>query len=69
MPITKERLIHNSANKAKRLLALFYDKTDLQTSVVDCVTDLMHLCHREGWDFEDALGTAQMHFTEERTEG
>ena len=33
----------------------------------DLIDDIMHLCVREGWDFEDVLDTAKMHFDAEHT--
>jgi len=31
----------------------------------DLLADLHHLAHREGWDFDDALRAARMHFDAE----
>lgn len=38
-----------------------------QDDIADLLTDLMHLCARDGdLDFDKALETARGHFTEER---
>lgn len=50
-------------------MALFntspYDEDTEDSSLVDILTDLMHLCKREGWDFDEKVRTARMHFEAE----
>lgn len=36
-------------------------------AAADLLDDIMHLCIRRGWDFEDVLATARMHFDAEHT--
>lgn len=53
------------ATKAKRVLALFYDKNDMETSLIDCMADLLHLSEAEGYDWDNCCGLAISHFTAE----
>ncbi len=39
---------------------------DLETNIVDLVTNLRHLCKREGVIWADCLKTAAMHFRSEQ---
>lgn len=57
------------ARKARVMLAVNYDKNDIGTSVYDALADIMHLCEREGIDFEEALESGVMHFQAERMGG
>lgn len=34
--------------------------------VVDLLSDIAHLCDREGWDFRAILATVEMHHADER---
>lgn len=34
--------------------------------VSDLLADLLHLCDRQGWDFEEAMTMARKHHAEER---
>ena len=36
---------------AEAMLKEYYDEGDIETSVGDCIADLMHLCLTRGWDF------------------
>ncbi|ROT98068.1 hypothetical protein [Histidinibacterium lentulum] len=38
---------------------------DLQTNVIDILSDLLHTLHRHQIDFEEVLWSARMHFEEE----
>jgi len=39
-----------------------YDEDAEDGSIIDILTDLQHLCAQQGWDFEEKLRTARMHF-------
>ena len=42
---------------------------DLEDSAKDLIANIIHLCDREGWSFEDMVESAAMHHSEEtRTE-
>jgi hypothetical protein len=43
-----------------------YGKEDLTTHITDTLTNIRHLCDREGIDFEDALDSANLHWGAER---
>lgn len=50
----------------KRLLAAtLYSDYEPETNTVDLLADLMHYADAEGFDFSDALATAQDHHEEE----
>ena len=42
-----------------------YDWTDGTETVIDILTDLIHICEREGVDFDDALRIARGHVRSE----
>jgi hypothetical protein len=42
-----------------------YDEPETHYSVIDLLTDLMHLCKEEGYNFEECLQSAKMHFEHE----
>lgn len=50
--------------KAKTLLRA-YDPEDMRTSVTDCIADLMHLCHQQGYEWPECFERAAMHFNAE----
>ena len=41
-------------------------RNERDKALSDCLTDLMHLAHREGWDFVAALHVAHRDFEMER---
>lgn len=41
-------------------------RNERDQALSDCLTDLMHLAHREGWDFAAALHVAHRDFEMER---
>lgn len=45
-----------------------YPADDLDTSIGDTLANLLHLCRREGIDFEAALARGREHFQEEVAE-
>lgn len=47
----KKCYLKGHVQKATNPLTEFYDDEDLATSVADCISDLMHLCHAKGYDF------------------
>lgn len=47
----RKRYLAAKVKGAKRMLGLFYDKEDLETSIGDCIADMMHLATAEGWDY------------------
>ena len=46
-----------------------YSPIEGKTALTDALADLMHLAHREGWDFDDALSCARHHYQVERQKG
>lgn len=56
------------AAKAARLLKA-YDAQDIETSVGDCLADLMHLCEARGYDFLTQYEKGRTHFNAELTGG
>ena len=60
---------NSRAKKARRVLAMFYDKEDIQTSVGDMVADLMHLCESAGYDFLEQYDKGREHFNAELVGG
>jgi hypothetical protein len=56
------------ADNARRALYAGRFAGSEEENFVDLLTDLMHLCGREGYGFERLLGTAQMHYEEESQE-
>ena len=65
----KKRYLAMRYKKARRILAMFYDKEDMQTSAGDCIADLMHLATAEGWDYWQAHESALSHHLAEQTGG
>jgi hypothetical protein len=45
------------------------DNVELSTQIADLLVDMMHLCRREGIDFDKGLFNARMHHSEERKGG
>lgn len=41
------------------------DDDDDATLITDLLADLMHLCRRDGFDFDSCLGSARMHLEHE----
>lgn len=56
------------AHLAWTLLAIgrYCPRNEREQALSDCLTDLMHLAHREGWDFAAALHVAHRDFEMER---
>ncbi len=42
-----------------------YDEDAEEGAIVDILTDFMHLCRQQEWNFEEKLQTARMHFKAE----
>jgi hypothetical protein len=42
-----------------------YDKNDLSTTMVDMLSDMMHLTEQNGLNFDDLLGSAENHYHSE----
>lgn len=51
--------------KAKNALKTYHDGDDLQSPVVDLITDLQHYCKKHNIDFDNALTIANGHFRTE----
>lgn len=66
--ITKE-YCQTRAVKAQKILAAFYDRYDISTSVVDVLADLMHLSQALGRDFDEFVDSAKVHFEAEEIGG
>lgn len=47
-------------------LGRYCPRLEREKALGDCLADLMHLAHREGWDFEAVLRTAHRDFEMER---
>jgi hypothetical protein len=47
-------------------LGRYCPKQEGAEALADCLTDLMHVAHREGWDFPAALQRAHRDFEMER---
>lgn len=45
------------------------DGEDLRTKVIDILADIMHMCGRNGIDFQDCLRIATYHYEEEKADG
>lgn len=43
-----------------------YSGDDLQSDVIDLITDIRHLCHNEGLDFDQVIITTEIHFNYEQ---
>lgn len=64
-----KRYCKGRAAKASKLLLDAYDKHDIESSIGDCLADLLHLCAQKKIDFWDRLDSAQMHFSAEALGG
>lgn len=65
----KERFLKSKSVKVERMLKSFYETWDYETAASDCMADIMHLAHQEGWDFSEALSKARLHFNAEIKDG
>jgi hypothetical protein len=54
------------AARCRRAITAYSDD-DTYTNLVDFLADAMHLCHADEDCFQDAIGTASMHFEAELT--
>ena len=62
----RKRKVHACAQKVRRLVLAAYDEYDLASSMVDALTDLMHLADVAKLDFqEDLLRMAANHYNAE----
>lgn len=57
-----KRYLKSKIAKAERIIKLFYDKNDTESSVADCIADLMHICHRDGLQFYHIQQVGLKHF-------
>jgi len=53
------------ADRAALAFQRYESDCEGEEKLIDQLTDLQHLAHREGWDFERALGFAHLHFDAE----
>ena len=60
------RTVIKRAEKARRIMKREYDAEDVETSVMDCLADLLHICVVDGYDFPDLLSRAADHERAER---
>ncbi len=65
-PDRRQRFIGKKIKKVTRALGMFYDKNDIETSVADCLADLMHLCNQEEWSFFALLSDAETYHNAEQ---
>lgn len=65
----KNRYLKGRVNKVTNMVKEFYDPEDVQTSVQDALTDILHLCKAKGWIFQNMLESASHHFIAEQTGG
>ena len=56
------RYCKGRARKAESILAEFYDGDDIETSMGDLLSDLMHLAMVKGYDFTERLDRGTYHF-------
>ena len=54
-------VVRKRAAKAAKIIYEAYDKHDPETSVMDCLADIGHLCAVRGWNFYELLDRAQAH--------
>ena len=54
------------SNKAEAALKGYDLKLERETAVQDLLSDLMHLCDRKGFDFDDVLRMAKNNYEAER---
>lgn len=66
---------NDRAEWARAAVDVFAEKTgldksgdDLDTMIGDLIADIMHLCERDGLDFEQVLHRGKMYFEEERND-
>lgn len=60
-----ESFCKRKADRIAKVLVLDYDAQDLETSVGDCIADLMHLCEQRGFDFLEQYAKGRIHFNAE----
>lgn len=65
----KRFYLHGKAKQGRRMLGMFYGKHDVETLVADCITDLMHLCTVEGWDYWRLQEQGLLHHNAEQLGG
>ena len=61
----EESILSNEdrANYAHKVLSISpYDEGSEEEGIIDLLTNLMHLCRRDGYDFDKLLGSARRHF-------
>ena len=56
----------DKAERAQQAIDSAYEQDARESQVVDLLTDLMHLCKKEKLSFNALLGSAKMHFAEEK---
>lgn len=59
-------VVRKRAAKARRIVAANYDKEDIETSVMDCLADIMHLCDVRELNLHELLDRAEGHRRAER---
>ena len=62
-PTNEERA--ERANQAIELYQKLVGEDDPMDLAGDLLSDLMHLAHQKGWDFEKMMTTAEVNFNEE----
>jgi hypothetical protein len=65
--MTSDLLIPNRVQKCRKVLTDYSDD-DTYTNLVDFLADAMHLCRRNGQDFQHLLTIAENHYQTERIE-
>src|SRR5262249_48881873 len=53
------------AASAERVFQQYPSDCHATEKLTDLFTDLLHLAHREGWNFDEALALATQHFIDE----
>lgn len=59
--------IDNTTRAAHALLAFFpsYDDAEVKTGLIDCITDILHLCDLAGFSFAEVEKKARTHYQRE----
>lgn len=66
---TNGQRANRALNAVRAWAAAEMDHVELSTQIANLLVDMMHLCRREGIDFDEGLFNARMHHSEEREGG
>lgn len=66
----QERLVAQRANEERtetirNVIQRYYEDEDVETNIIDLLSDIRHLCEADGVDFDNCARISEDHFSEE----